>query len=591
MSILTLSTIILIILVIAFIGMGIWFKRLVTTSEDFLLAGRSAPFWLMAAAYLGGYVGGASVSGYVGYGFNGGISQMWTSMFVVGGITIFIMLFARRLNYFGRKTGAVTLADFVCTRYGEGLRLPMAIFSVPRPAFLTGMQILSIAIVLNINFGLEIKYGVWLSAIIILMYMITAGQYSALITQWFQSILQSLGIVLFAIMVFKLFDSPNAALDAIFEIMPEGSVSLWNVTFPVWSMWFLTLGLFYLVDPWIYMWAYIGSTPRTASNAQLAVLGGSYYNVLPFIAGLALAAAGVMSIVAVPADMTSDALYAWFCMNNMPVVIGTIVVVGLLMTIISCGSSFAMNGVTILTRDIYQRLINKNATDKQSLLASRISLVIVMFIGIASALWLPILVPLWVLAQAIGISGLFAPVMSAWFWKRSTTAGAKVSAWGGGLAALAWAAWVWSTTGSPGNLVFGLHAGHVGLAVSIVLMIVVSLATKPEYDKALITDYKRLGDEMKENTPEIANETGTGVFGWLGAHSGAIKLLWVIVGVLFILHYLLAFVFHMKVIAMIMLWVGLVAGVLLLLVLLVLGLRDVMNMVKDHKRNAEANKQ
>lgn len=94
------------------------------------------------------------------------------------------------------------------------------------------MQILSIAIVLNINFGLEIKYGVWLSAIIILMYMITAGQYSALITQWFQSILQSLGIVLFAIMVFKLFDSPNAALDAIFEIMPEGSVSLWNVTFP-----------------------------------------------------------------------------------------------------------------------------------------------------------------------------------------------------------------------------------------------------------------------------------------------------------------------------------------------------------------------
>lgn len=135
MSILTLSTIILIILVIAFIGMGIWFKRLVTTSEDFLLAGRSAPFWLMAAAYLGGYVGGASVSGYVGYGFNGGISQMWTSMFVVGGITIFIMLFARRLNYFGRKTGAVTLADFVCTRYGEGLRLPMAIFSVPRPAF------------------------------------------------------------------------------------------------------------------------------------------------------------------------------------------------------------------------------------------------------------------------------------------------------------------------------------------------------------------------------------------------------------------------------------------------------------------------
>ncbi len=583
MTILTLSTIILIILVIAFIGMGLWFKRLVSTSEDFLLAGRNAPFWLMAAAYLGGYVGGASVSGYVAYGFKGGISQMWTAMFVVAGITVFIILFARRLNYFGRKTGAVTLADFVCTRYGESMRLPMAIFSIPRPAFLTGMQILSIAIVLNVNFGWDIKYGVWLSAIIILLYMITAGQYSALITQWFQSVLQSIGIVLFAIMVFKLFQSPNAAVDAIFKVMPQGSVSLWNVSIPVWSMWFLTLGLFYLVDPWIYMWAYIGTTPRTASNAQLAILGGSYYNVLPFIAGLALAAVGALGIMAVPAGLSRDGLYAWFCLNNMPVVIGTIVVVGLLMTIISCGSSFAMNGVTILTRDIYQKLINKNATEKQSLLASRLSLLIIMLIAIVSALWLPILVPLWILAQAIGISGLFAPTISAWFWKRSTTTGALAAAWGGGIVALAWALWVWSTTGNPGSLVHGLHAAHVGLAVSLVLMIVVSLATKPEYEKAQVTNFKTLGDEMVANIPEIATEKGTGIFGWLGAKSGGIKVCWTVVGVLFILHFILSFVFHVKGAALLMTWVSLITGVCMIFLLFFLGLKDVITMVKNSK--------
>jgi Na+/proline symporter len=585
MSILSLSTIFLLILVVLFIGMGLWFKRLVTTSEDFLLAGRSAPFWLMAAAYLGGYVGGASVSGYVGYGFNGGIATMWTSMFVVSGITVFIIVFARRLNYFGRKTGAVTLADFVCARYGEKLRLPMAIFSIPRPAFLTGMQVLSIAVVLNINFGLEIKYGVWLSAIIILLYMITAGQYSALITQWLQSILQSIGIVLFAIMALKVLNSPNAAIDAVFQIMPKSSVSLFNVDFPTWSMWCLTLGVFYLVDPWIYMWAYIGSTPRTASNAQLAVLGGSYYNVLPFIAGLTLAAAGVLGFLVVPEGLNADGLYAWFCMNNMSVAVGTIVIVGLLMTIISCGSSFAMNGVTVLTRDIYQKLIRKNnpATDKQSLFASRAALVVVMLIAIVSALWLPILVPLWVLAQAIGISALFAPTMSAWFWKRSTTAGALVASWGGGIVALAWAMWAWKTTGSPGSLVHGLHAGHVGLAVSIPLMIIVSLVTKPEYEKALVTSYKRLGDEMKANTPEIANETGTGVFGWLGAHSIKEKELWVLVIVLFLLHFVLAAFFHVKGVALAMTWIGLVAGVVMIFVLFFLGLKDVSNMVKETK--------
>ena len=56
------SIIVLIILVIAFIGAGMWFSRLAKTADDFLLAGRGAPFWLLATAYLGGYVGGDSVS-------------------------------------------------------------------------------------------------------------------------------------------------------------------------------------------------------------------------------------------------------------------------------------------------------------------------------------------------------------------------------------------------------------------------------------------------------------------------------------------------------------------------------------------------
>ena len=89
------SIIILIILVIAFIGAGIWFKRMANTADDFLLAGRNAPFWLLATAYLGGYVGGASVSGYVGNGYNSGISEMWASLFVVTGCVVFIVLFSR----------------------------------------------------------------------------------------------------------------------------------------------------------------------------------------------------------------------------------------------------------------------------------------------------------------------------------------------------------------------------------------------------------------------------------------------------------------------------------------------------------------
>ena len=590
--IVTISIVVLIILVLAFIGAGIWFKRLATTSDDFLLAGRSAPFWLLATAYLGGYVGGASVSGYVGNGFNSGISEMWASLFVVSGSVLFILLFARRLNYFGRKTNAVTISDFICARYGEKLRVPSAIISLTRPAILTGMQFLAISVSMKVVFGTSTEFGVVVSSVIILLYLITAGQYSALITQWFQSILQSLGIILFALVAFKVIGDPTSVTVAFYDVLPESFVDFWSLDMGTFSVYALTLGLFYLADPWMYMWAYVAESPRVSSNGMLAVLGGSYYNVLPFLAGMAILVGVSIGKFTMPGGMDSDSLYAWFTINFSNTAVGVLILVGLMMTIISCGSSFAMNGVTILTRDIYQKMINKKATDKQVLFASKVSLIIVVVIGIASALWLPILVPLWALAQAIGLSGLFATTMSAWFWKRSTTAGALASTIGGGVVAFAWAMYAWVTTGSPGNLVMGLHAVHVGVAVSIPLMVIVSLATKPEYEKAEATSWRTLGEEMKA-TKLIAEEDKPqrgGLYGWLCADKAGWKIFWVVIAVIFLGHYVLSFAFANQTVGVIMVWTAFIVGGAMIFMLAALGGKDIVHMAKANKAAERAEK-
>lgn len=584
MDVITVSIVVMIILIIGFILAGLWFQKMATTSDGFLLAGRGAPFWLMGSAYLGGYVGGASVSGYVGIGFSSGISAMWASLFVMSGCAAFTWIFARRANYFGRKHGAVTIADFVCARFGEKLRVPIALCAIMRPTFLTGMQFLAIAVAANVVFGLDKTIGIVLSAVIILLYLITAGQYSALITQWFQSLLQSLGIVLFAIFAYKMLGDPTSVTQAMYQYLEPAKMNFWSQEFSLFSVWFLTFGLFYLVDPWIYMWAYIGKTPKVSSNAMLAVLGGSYYNVLPFLAGMCLALGVVSGHLVVPQGLSGDGMYVWFTRDFMPPVVAVIVLVGLLMTIVSCGSSFAMNGVTIFTKDIYQGVINKKATDKQMLFASRVSLTLVTLIGIASALWLPILVPLWSLAQAIGISGLFATTMCAWFWKRSTTSGAYASTVCGGLVAFAWACLAWSKTGSPGGLVnvggLPLHAAHVGLAVSIPLMFIVSLATKPEFEKAEITSYSTLGREMMADDSVVDKQTRPGFFGWLGADTSAWKAFWVVTFTVLALHFLLAFLFHIPVFGLSLVWLSFIVGILMLIMLSWLGTKDVIDMVK-----------
>lgn len=583
------SLIVLVILVVAFIGAGMWFKRMATTADDFLLAGRKAPFWLLATAYLGGYVGGASVSGYVGNGYNSGISEMWASLFVVTGSVIFILLFSRRLNYFGRKTDAVTISDFICARYGEKMRLPASIVALTRPTILTGMQFLAISTAMTVVFDTSIEFGVLVSSVIILLYLITAGQYSALITQWFQSILQAAGIILFALVAFKVVGDPTEVTKAFYQILPESFTNFFALDTSVFTTYALTLGLFYLADPWMYMWAYVGESPKVSSNGMLAVLGGSYYNVLPFLAGMAILVGVTGGLFVIPEGLAGDSLYAWFTVEFSNTLVGTFILVGLLMTIISCGSSFAMNGVTIITRDIYQRVINKNATDKQALLASRISVIIVVGIGIAAALWLPILVPLWVLAQAICLSGLFATTMSAWFWKRSTTSGAIASTVGGALAALAWAMYAWATTGSPGGLIGGFHAVHVGVIVSIPLMVVVSLLTRPDYEMADITNWKTLGQEMKASSliPESEKCPGKGFFGYLGAETNNWKIFWIGVAIIFGGHYVLSLAFANMTIGVVMTWVALIVGVIMIFIMAILGGKDIAGMVKASKE-AEA---
>ena len=574
-----------VILCIAFILAGLWFSKMAKTSEDFLLAGRGAPFWLLATAYLGGYVGGASVSGYVGNAYGSGISQLWASLWVVVGVFFFVILFVRRLNYFGRKTGAVTISDFLCARYGEKMRVPSAIVAVLRPAILTGMQFLAIATAMTVVFGTSTAFGVVSSSLIILLYLVTAGQFSALITQWFQAILQSVGIVLFAIVAYKMLGDPTTVTNAFFEYLPANITDMFAMDMSTFTTYFMTLGLFYLIDPWGFMYAYMGKSPKSTSNCMMSVLCGNYYNVLPFLSGICILLGVTMGKWVVPEGLSSDGLYVWFTLNSTNVFVGTIILVGLLMTIISCGSAFAMNGVTIITKDIYKGIINKTATDAQVLRASRISVVVVVIIGIASALWLPILVPLWVLAQAIVLSGLFMPTMCAWFWKRATTEGAIATTIIGAGAAIAWAMYAWITTGSPGTIMHGFHAVHVGTFISIPVMIIVSLCTKADPEKALKTNWKVLGEEMKSTDiiPEEEKCLKKGIFGWLGADTTGWKVFWVVMAILFVAHFVLSIGFNSSNLAVALAWISLGVGVIMLIILAVNGGRDLAGMIKDNK--------
>ena len=112
-------------------------------------------------------------------------------------------------------------------------------------------------------------------------------------------------------------------------MLPASFVDFFALDTSVWTTYALTLGLFYLADPWMYMWAYVGESPKASSNGMLAVLGGSYYNVLPFLAGLVIAVGVATQLFAVPEGLSSDSLYAWFTLEFSNTLVGVLILVGL----------------------------------------------------------------------------------------------------------------------------------------------------------------------------------------------------------------------------------------------------------------------
>jgi len=563
------------VLIVVFAWIGAKFRK-ITTSADFLLMGRQMPFWLFLGAYIGGMLGGSSVMGNTGLGFGMGLSAFWFLFpaFIFG--IFFIFLFMRRLNIFGRKTGSFTLADFVAARYGRSSQIPAFILSYMRPGFITGLQFVGLAVVIQVLFGIPMTWGILIGAAVVLLFTITGGQYSALSVQWLQAVFQSLALLLILIVGTTFIGGFQPAISLVYAEMPRLFTNFFNIPPSLLTIYVISMGLFYLVDPWLYQWAYMAKDPKTASNVVLVGFGIPAFSVVPFTMGMFITAAATSGMLTLPEGMAAQNAYLWFTTTQAGPVVGAFILIGLLMTILSCASSFLMGGATLINNDLYTKFINRNATEAQKLRFARISVGITIVFGVVCALWLPILVPLWLLGQALAVSGLLAPILAAWFWKRATAKAAWTSMVAGLVGSFTWAMLAWINTGSPGNLWNGLHAAHIGVTLSVPLMIIVSLLTKQDCSPEMIkaTSWRELSPPKEEI---ISREP---FINWVGEKKAALRPVWYLIALTFILFVVSLLISPGVAVLGPLVYFGFIGSAILLVLFTIFGGRDVWEQIK-----------
>lgn len=440
-------------------------KRQIKSYDDYNVAGRSVSIYPIILTFVGTAIGGASLLGYMENAFTLGMGQQWLNIggFIAGAIMAFVFL--KKIRELGEKYNMVTIGDFTAMRFGEPARVPTVISILVAYCAITGMQFVAIATILNLTIGTSMTLGIIISWVLLTLKTYFGGLKSVIWQDAIHGTIQTIGIVLLFVIVIFVSGGWTAMSENAIALNQGDHLSIFGITPTEVFIYLLTIGAYQFVrqDLWQRFWA--------AKDHKTAMRGYWISIIVAGLTGVFVMAIGVFGRYGLQLENVNPALIYYEVVGavfSFPFVV--IMVVVLLATVISTADSFFMAGSSSIINDIIKPRM-KNPTDAKLLQYSRYSVALVSIFALLLALYIPQLVNLWVTGTAMLVSGLLAPVAFGMFWKRTTKVAGVTSMWIGLVVATSW-----KILGHP----FGIHPVFLGLPISIITLIVISLLSKPD---------------------------------------------------------------------------------------------------------------
>jgi cation/acetate symporter len=181
-------------------------------------------------------------------------------------------------------------------------------------------------------------------------------------------------------------------------------------------------------------------------------------------------------------------------MAGLPYVISGLVAAGGLAAAMSTADGLLLAIANALSHDLYYKIIDPKADTRTRLIVARVLLLVIGAAGaFVASLKLTGILGAVAWAFCFANSGLFFPLVLGVWWKRANRLGA-IAGMVGGFAAGSWYLYyVQFAGGTPWIGLDGLRFGMIGMPVSLILMVVVSLITKaPDAETQRMVDQIRI---------------------------------------------------------------------------------------------------
>src|SRR5699024_1355821 len=185
------------------------------------------------------------------------------------------------------------------------------------------------------------------------------------------------------------------------------------------------------VDQNLYQRMYAAKSAKTArTGAILGLIGGVNVMLLVFVIA-------VSSAVIFPGINPDLAVYI-VATDLLNPFLGMILLIAILSIVMSTADSYLLSPATNVSKDLYNRFIKKDASDKEILIVTRITVVVLGFVALAGALWFDTFLGFMLLGYTVYGSGVFFPIIAAFTWRGATYKGGVASVLGGLASTLIW---------------------------------------------------------------------------------------------------------------------------------------------------------
>jgi len=355
---LTLVHMIYIVLTMALVmGVGVYAGTRVKSAADFSTGGGRAGTSLVAGTIMGTFVGGSATVGTAELAFRFGAVSWWFTLGGGMGCLILGLFLAKPL----RESGKETIPQFLVTTYGPKSGPVTTIFSSIGIFLSIVAQILAAIALLGSMFQLSPILGALIAIILVIGYVFFGGLTGAGMTGIAKLILLYGSLIVIGILAYV-------------KVGGIAGLSHGLPAFPYFSLFGrgYSLGLaagFSVIVGVISTQTYIQAM-FAGKDVATARRGALVSAILIPPTGLAGMLVGMYMKMNYPTMSAAEALPT-FVMNYLPPWFGGIVLGTLLIAVIGTGAGLTLGISTMLTKDIYQKLISPGASDEKLMIISK----------------------------------------------------------------------------------------------------------------------------------------------------------------------------------------------------------------------------